>query len=289
MTPTQIALVSVFGGLVLLCLCGWLLFRYLTAPAKPREGVERFKGLVLAHRGLHKNPEVPENSLPAFRAAVEAGYGVELDVQLSSDGIPVVFHDQTLERVCGLPGSTRDYPMEKLATTPLFGQEGIGIPTFAEVLEVIGGRYPILVEIKGEDPAFEKTCAKAAELLDRYDGEYWVESFNPLAIAWFRKNRPAVLRGQLAMAYGRHDKYKGKLKYGILQRFLLNFRARPDFLAYRIGDRDDRSFLRLLRLYRVPAVAWTVKSRDDLMAAKEVFDGVIFEGDGVPQEGYEKK
>ena len=287
MTPTQIALLSAFGGLALLFLCGWLLFRYMTAPAKPREGIERFKGLELAHRGLHKNPEVPENSLPAFQAAVEAGYGVELDVQLSSDGIPVVFHDQTLERVCGLPGSTRDYPLEKLATTPLFGQEGIGVPTFAEVLEVIGGRVPILVEIKGEDPAFDLTCAKAAELLDNYPGEYWVESFNPLALSWFRKNRPAILRGQLAQAYLRMDKYKGKIKYFLLQHFLLNFRSRPDFLAYRVGHRDDRSFLRLLRVYGVPAVAWTVKTKDDLAKAKDVFDGVIFEGAGRP-DGEEK-
>ena len=285
MTPLQIALLSIFGGLALLLLCGWLLFRFMTAPAKPREGIERFKGLELAHRGLHKNPEVPENSLPAFRAAVEAGYGVELDVQLSSDGIPVVFHDQTLERVCGLPGSTRDYPLEKLATTPLFGQAGIGVPTFAEVLEVIGGRVPILVEIKGEDPAYDLTCAKAAELLDRYDGEYWVESFNPLAIAWFRKNRPNVLRGQLAMAYGRHDKYKGKLKYFILQHFLLNFRGRPDFIAYRIGDRDDRSFLRLRKIYGVPTVSWTVKTKEDLSASPEAFDGLIFEGEGRPDGG----
>lgn len=282
MTPVQIALISVFGGIALLCLCGFFLRRFLTAPAKPREGIERFKGLALAHRGLHKNPEVPENSLPAFKAAVEAGYGVELDVQLSSDGIPVVFHDQTLDRVCGIPGSTRDYPLEKLATTPLFGQEGIGVPTFAEVLEVIGGRVPILVEIKGEDPAFDLTCAKAAELLDRYDGEYWVESFNPLALAWFRKHRPNVLRGQLAMAYLRQDKYKGKFKYFVLQHFLLNFRARPDFIAYRIGDRDDRSFLRLRRVYGVPTVSWTVKTKDDLAASPEAFDGLIFEGEGRP-------
>ena len=282
MKTALIVLCAVLGALVLLFLLGLLLRRYLTAPAKRRAGVERFKGLTLAHRGLHENPSVPENSLPAFRAAVEAGYGVELDVQLSSDGIPVVFHDQTLERVCGLPGSTRDYPLEKLATTPLFGQEGIGIPSFRDVLDVIGGGVPILVEIKGEDPAFDKTCAKAAELLDNYPGEYWVESFNPLAIAWFRKNRPEILRGQLAQAYLRMDKYKGKFKYFILQHFLLNFRSRPDFIAYRVGHRDDRSFLRLLRVYGVPAVAWTVKSQDDLAKVKGVFDGVIFEGAGRP-------
>ena len=285
MTPLQITLCAVCGALILLFLLCFFLRRFLTAPAKPREGIERFKGLALAHRGLHKNPEVPENSLSAFKAAVEAGYGVELDVQLSSDGIPVVFHDQTLERVCGLPGSTRDYPLEKLATTPLFGQEGIGIPTFADVLEAIGGRVPILVEIKGEDPAYRVTCAKAAALLDEYPGEYWVESFNPLALAWFKKNRPKILRGQLAMAYLRHDKYKGKCKYFFLQRFLLNFRSRPDFLAYRIGDRDDRSFARLRRLYGTPAVSWTVKTKEDLAASPEAFDGIIFEGEGRPDGG----
>ena len=284
MNTPEIILCAVLGALVLLLLIGLLLRRCLTAPAKPREGVERFDGLVLAHRGLHENPGVPENSLPAFRAAVEAGYGVELDVQLSSDGIPVVFHDQSLDRVCGIPGSTRDYTAEKLATTPLFGQEGIGIPTFREVLDVIGGRVPILVEIKGEDPAYDKTCAKAAELLDAYPGEYWVESFNPLALAWFKKNRPAVLRGQLSQAYLRMDKYKGQFKYYILQHFLLNFRSRPDFLAYRVGHRDDKSFLRLRRLYHVPAVAWTVKTKDDLAASAGAFDGVIFEGAGRPDK-----
>ena len=282
MTPFLIALSVSLGSLALLFLCGLLLYRFLTAPGKRRAGTDRLSGVELAHRGLHENPSLPENSLGAFRAAVEAGYGIELDVQLSSDGIPVVFHDQTLERVCGLSGSTRDYPVEQLAKTPLFGQVETGIPTFREVLDVVGGRVPLLVEIKGEDPAFDKTCAKAAELLDGYAGEYWVESFNPLALAWFRKNRPEILRGQLAMAYMRRDKYKGKIKYFFLQRFLLNFRSRPDFLAYRVGDSDDRSFCRLRRRTGVPAVAWTVKSEEDRAAAK-AFDGVIFEGAGRPK------
>lgn len=281
MTPLQIALCSALGGCVLLCLLAWLIFRFLTAPNKPRAGTDRLLGVELAHRGLHENPTLPENSLGAFQAAVDAGFGIELDVQLSSDGIPVVFHDQTLDRVCGISGSTRDYPFEKLAATPLFGQPGTGIPSFADVLAVVGGRVPLLVEIKGEDPDFRSTCAKAAALLDAYDGEYWVESFNPLAIAWFRKHRPAVLRGQLAMAYSRHDKYKGKAKYGVLQRFLLNFRARPDFIAYRVADVDDRSLLRQRRIYSVPVMLWTVKTPEDRAAAAG-FDGIIFEGAGRP-------
>lgn len=281
MTPFLIALCSVFGGCLLLFLLFLPFRRFLTAPNAPRAGVERLFGVELAHRGLHENPTLPENSLGAFQAAVDAGFGIELDVQLSSDGIPVVFHDQTLDRVCGISGSTRDYPFEKLAATPLFGQPGTGIPSFADVLAVVGGRVPLLVEIKGEDPDFKSTCRKAAALLDAYDGEYWVESFNPLAIAWFRKHHPAVLRGQLAMAYSRHDKYKGKAKYGVLQRFLLNFRARPDFIAYRVADVDDRSLLRQRRIYRVPVMLWTVKTPEDRAAAAG-FDGIIFEGAGRP-------
>jgi len=281
MTTFLIVLGSVLGGCLLLFLLLLILRRFLTAPNKPRAGVERLAGVELAHRGLHENPSLPENSLGAFQAAVDAGFGIELDVQLSSDGIPVVFHDQSLERVCGLSGSTRDYPFEKLATTPLFGQPGTGIPSFADVLKTVGGRVPLLVEIKGEDPDFVSTCEKTAALLDAYSGEYWVESFNPLAIAWFRKNRPAVLRGQLAMAYSRHDKYKGKPKYRVLQSFLLNFRARPDFIAYRVADADDRALCRLRRIYRVPVMLWTVKTPEDRAAAAG-FDGVIFEGAGRP-------
>ena len=281
MTPLQITLCSVLGGGLLLFLLFVLLRRFLTAPAKPRAGAERLTGIELAHRGLHENPALPENSIGAFQAAVDAGFGIELDVQLSNDGVPVVFHDQTLDRVCGISGSTRDYPFEKLATTPLFGQEGVGIPSFADVLKTVGGRVPLLVEIKGEDPDFISTCEKAAALLDAYEGEYWVESFNPHAIAWFKKHRPAVLRGQLAMAYARHDKYKGKPKYFVLQHFLLNFRARPDFIAYRVGDADDRSLARLRRIYRVPVMLWTVKTPED-RAASAGFEGVIFEGAGRP-------
>ena len=281
MTPFQIALCSILGGCLLLFLLFLLVRRYLTAPNKRRDGVERLLGVELAHRGLHENPPLPENSLGAFQAAVDAGFGIELDVQLSADGIPVVFHDQSLDRVCGISGSTRDYPFEKLATTPLFGQPETGIPSFADVLKTVGGRVPLLVEIKGEDPDFVSTCEKTAALLDAYSGEYWVESFNPLAIAWFKKNRPAVLRGQLAMAYSRHDKYKGKPKYRILQSFLLNFRARPDFIAYRVADADDRALRRLRRVYRVPVMLWTVKTPEDRAAAAG-FDGVIFEGAGRP-------
>ena len=282
MTPFLIVLCSVFGGCLLLFLLFLPFRRFLTAPNAPRAGVERLFGVELAHRGLHENPTLPENSRGAFAAAVEAGYGIELDVQLSSDGVPVVFHDQSLDRVCGLPGSTRDYPFEKLATTPLFGQEGTGIPAFADVLDLVGGRVPLLVEIKGEDPDFKSTCRKAAELLDDYPGEYWIESFNPLAVAWFKKNRPAILRGQLAMAYSQHEKYKGKAKYWFLQHFLLNFRARPDFLAYRVGDVDDRAFCRLRKLYRVPTMLWTVKTPEDRATAAG-YDGAIFEGAGRPK------
>lgn len=287
MTPALIALVTVLASLVLLSLFGLLLLRGLTAPGKPRAGIERLSGAALAHRGLHNNPSVPENSRAAFQAAIDAGYGIELDVQLSSDGIPVVFHDQTLDRVCGLSGSTRDYRFEKLATAPLFGQAETGIPSFAEILNLVGGRVPLLVEIKGEDPDYVSTCRKAAELLDGYSGEYWVESFHPLALAWFRKHRPAVLRGQLSMAFTHSPEYKGKPKYFVLRHFLLNFRSRPDFIAYRIEDQNDRAFCRLRRLYGVPALAWTVKTKDDLDAARG-FDGVIFEGEGRPAKEDER-
>ena len=85
MTPLQIALCSALGGCVLLCLLAWLIFRFLTAPNKPRAGTDRLLGVELAHRGLHENPTLPENSLGAFQAAVDAGFGIELDVQLSSE------------------------------------------------------------------------------------------------------------------------------------------------------------------------------------------------------------
>ena len=228
-------------------------------------------GTPYAHRGLHGNG-IPENSLGAFRAAVEGGFGIELDVQLSADGEVMVFHDESLLRVTGVDASLYSKTREELSSLCLAGTEE-KIPTLREVLAVVDGKVPLLVEIKS-DHAVLDVCAKAAEILDGYKGAYMVESFHPLAVNWFRKNRPAVVRGQLSANLFWHG--KRIFPMFVVENMLLNFLARPDFIAYDYHYKNSYSFALCRFFHRPYTVSWTVKDVDALESSRR-FDGVIFE------------
>ena len=234
-----------------------------------------FKGVYYAHRGLHDNEsEAPENSLPAFKKAVKAGYGIELDVQLTKDRVPVVFHDFTLERACGKPGKVYEYTYEELQQFPLF-QSNERIPKFEEVLKVVDGKVPLSVEIKLEWMDLT-VCAYADKLLKEYKGMYCIESFNPLVLTWYRRYHNDVLRGQLSDAFLKEGEYRGVL-YWILQNLLLNWMTKPDFVAYNHKYADNLSRRLCRKLYKNMAAAWTIKSQQELEAAKEEFDVFIFD------------
>ncbi|MGN0377455.1 MAG: glycerophosphodiester phosphodiesterase family protein [Suilimivivens sp.] len=234
-----------------------------------------FKDVYYAHRGLHDNEsEAPENSLPAFRKAVKAGYGIELDVQLTKDRVPVVFHDFTLERACGKPGKVYDYTYEELQQFSLFKSEE-KIPKFEEVLQVIGGRVPLIVEIKLEWMDLT-VCAYVDQMLKDYKGLYCIESFNPLVLTWYRRYHNDVLRGQLADAFIKEGEYKGLL-YWLLQNLLLNWMTKPDFVAYNHKYADNISRRLCRKFYKNMAAAWTIKNQQQLDAAKEEFDVFIFD------------
>ncbi len=184
-----------------------------------------------AHRGLFDNKsDAPENSLAAFRKAVEAGYGIELDVQLSKDKKLVVFHDATLKRMCGVKGNVWDYTLEELKQFKLADSQEC-IPTFEEFLGVVDGKVPFILEYK-LDVAQTIVCEKANEILKNYKGVYCIESFHPLALMWYRKHRPDVLRGQLCEEFFRTPKYRKKPLFWVLSYLVFNFLTRPDFIAY---------------------------------------------------------
>ena len=234
-----------------------------------------FKGVYYAHRGLHDNEsEAPENSMPAFKKAVKAGYGIELDVQLTKDRVPVVFHDFTLERACGKPGKVYEYTYEELQQFPLF-QSDERIPKFEEVLKAVDGKVPLIVEIKLEWRDLT-VCAYADKLLKEYKGLYCIESFNPLVLTWYRRYHNDVLRGQLSDAFLKEGEYKGVL-YWLLQNLLLNWMTKPDFVAYNHKYADNLSRRLCRKLYKNMAAAWTIKSEQELETAKEEFDVFIFD------------
>lgn len=265
----------VIGSILLLGLLFLGLIAYLTKPGTRKCGLERFTKTKFAHRGLH-NDERAENSISAFRAAVEAGYGIELDVRLSRDGELVVFHDPTLKRMTGIEGKVIDYTKDELATFKLGGTEDT-VPTFAEVLKIVDGKVPLLVEIKMQGD--EKGIAeKLAEVIADYKGEYIVESFNPLALRTFKKLMPKIPIGILSMQYGKNEEFRGKLLYFLLENLALNFLMRPDFIAYeKNGSRNP--ILRYIRkTYETPLFAWTVRSpEEEDNAIGDGYDSVIFE------------
>lgn len=229
-----------------------------------------------AHRGLFDNESnAPENSLAAFQKAVDAGYGMEMDVQLTKDDQLVVFHDATLTRMCGIDGKVWEYTLKELQQLKLKDSNET-IPTFAEVLKLVDGRVPLIVEYKMDRP-LTKVCELGNELLSKYKGAYCIESFHPFALIWYRKHRPDVLRGQLSGNMAKQTKSpKLKKVYTLVTYLLTNVLTRPDFIAYdhRYVNNVSR---RVCRALGALSVTYTIKSVERYEEVKNDFDLFIFD------------
>ena len=263
---------SVILGIAVLSALLWL---YMIFPGGKRQKMQRFVGVHYAHRGLHDESKA-ENSMSAFRAAKENGYGIELDVRLSKDGELVVFHDATLKRVCGLDQRVVDLTLSELKKIKLGTTEDT-VPTLKEVLELVDGRVPLLVEIK-QDMGEGDVATSACRMLKEYEGDYMIESFNPLAIRTVKKELPHIVRGILSDNYTR-DKAMRKPLYRLLKNLLFNFLCRPDFVAFNHREFAHSFTVRLVKkLYHPPLFAWTVRSEEEEKRCYDNgFDGVIFE------------
>ena len=223
----------------------------------------------IAHRGLH-NDVFPENSLGAFQNAIDNGYPVELDVHIISDGTLVVFHDDSLSRMTGKDGYLKNLTKDELVNYHLQDSE-YTIPTFEEVLKLINGQVPILIEVKNTNKV-GMLEQKLYEMLSAYNGEYAIESFNPYVLEWFKKNAPNVLRGQLA-GFFKGEKLSFIKKFA-LKRMVLNKMAKPDFIAYEASHLPNR----FVRKYKtLPLLAWTVRSQKEYLKVVQHCDNVIFE------------
>ncbi len=246
---------------------------YGIAPGRKRD-VSKFRGKRYAHRGLH-NLEVPENSLWAFRRAVEKHLGVELDVQMTKDGKVVVFHDGTLRRMCGVEGYVKDHTYEELCKLNLKDTNEM-IPLFEDVLQVLDDA-DLICEIKSDNGVknFE-LCEKAYALLKDYKGNFCIESFSPYLVAWFRNNHPEIIRGQLSCNV--KDTGHGKVSDWMLTNLLVHYLSRPDFIAYEFRDAKKSLGLKLVRkLFDPFCICWTPKGEEEIAEALQDFDTIIFE------------
>lgn len=248
------------------------LFIFLIFPGKmPNKSM----GLLTnyAHRGLHQSDEsIVENSMAAFKAAITAGYGIELDLQLTKDGQVVVFHDKNLLRVCGVDQDLHDCSYAQLKGYHL-GASDETIPLFSQVLSLVGGQVPLLVELK-DVGAWQELAKKTADLLAAYPGDYAIESFHPGIVRWFYQNKPTVLRGQLSAA---RENFEGIPKWQgfLIANLLTNAACRPHFVAYKIEDINV--MLRLYRFLTGKVFVWTIRDKEALKRAKIEVEGIIFE------------
>lgn len=228
-----------------------------------------FTGVNFAHRGLHtRDKSVPENSLRAFELAASAGYGIELDVQLSLDGQVVVFHDDTLERVCGVHAAVCEKSYEELHAMSLCGSTET-VPLFTDVLKVIDGRGPLIVELK-TGKRNRELCEKTLKILRSYKGDVCIESFDPTIVEWFRFHGREFVRGQLAMGADKY-RFRSKLLAWCCSHTIFNFLARPQFIAYDIGAMPP--LVSLSCALGALKVGWT--SHDPV--SENYNDSVIFE------------
>ncbi len=260
-----------FLALILLLASAFFGYLFLIGGRNGHPALQKLRGWNYAHRGLHDN-EKPENSMAAFQAALEHGYGVELDLHLLTDGTLAVIHDSQLQRTVGREGRIEDLSFEDLADCHLQGTDQT-IPEFGQVLDLFAGKAPLIVELKCVDGNYAPLCEAACKMLDSYDGLYCMESFDPRVVAWLRKNRPDICRGQLSENWmGKKLPVPAFLRWAMTYH-ICNVYTRPDFIAYKFADRKAFGTDICRKLLGVQGVSWTLKTLEEYDIA--VSDGWI--------------
>jgi glycerophosphoryl diester phosphodiesterase len=238
-----------------------LLFVFATICRKDHKDFHKLRGFYYAHRGLH-GPGIPENSMLAFRKALEGGYGIEFDVHLMKDGNLAIIHDSSLKRTAGADVLIEDLTVEDLENYRLEGTDE-KIPLFSEVLALYNGKAPLIIELKahGNHAALSEAVCNAME---GYEGVYCMESFDPRVVQWLRKNRPEIIRGQLAENFlkVKQNPLNIVLKF-IMTNHLMNFLTMPDFVAYKFADRNTLGTRICRKFWKLQGVSWTIRTQED--------------------------
>ena len=255
-----------------------IIYLFLVFPGRaPQNERSLFEGRNFAHRGLYDNEKgIPENSLPAFRAAMQAGYGCELDVQFTKDEQLIVFHDNDYKRACGVDKPVWELTLEEAKQLKLFGTDET-IPTFREVLDTVNGQNPLIVEIKAEEldtKWYSKLCEATRKALEDYNGVWCVESFHPFVVRWMWKHMPNVVRGLLVGGLAEKGTPAAFIVNSVAH-MLFNFYCRPQFIAY--NHRKRLPDLKIAKRLGAFSVMWTVDTPEDQDRLEKEEDAIIFE------------
>lgn len=237
-----------------------------------KNDLEFLRKNLIAHRGIHniKNG-IPENSLMAFKKAIENNYTIELDLHVLKDNSIVVFHDDNLERMTGINKYIKDVTYEEIKNLKLQNTD-YTIPLFKDVLNLVNGNVPIIMELK-----YDVKCGilekKTMDILKEYKGKYAIKSFSPLSVYWMKKNYPEVIRGQLC--YDFKDQRMNIIKKWLLRNMALNFLTTPDFISYGINSLPNRRIQRYRKNKLI--LGWTIRNKSQLEKAKKYCDNFICE------------
>lgn len=233
----------------------------------------------VAHRGLHDaRAGIIENTLSAAAAAIEGGYAIEIDLQAASDGTPVVFHDDTLDRLTTGTGPVAALTAAELAAIA-FKNTDDRIPSFRQLLDLVAGRTPLIVEVKSDWSGMPALCARILEDLQAYRGPVAIMSFDPKVVDVIRRTAPALPRGIVSESY-RDWQEGGTTPWSrfVMRHLLHAWRTKPHFVAYCVDDLPAGGALVLRWLFGVPLLTWTVRTAPQRENAARWADQIIFEG-----------
>ena len=223
---------------------------------------------IISHRGIHNNQTIYENTLEAFQLAKKKRYIIELDIRITKDNQIIVFHDENTKRI-----TKEDRIVEKSTYQELNQQNIIHIPTLEEVLNLINGKVPLLIEIK----QFQKVGKLEQQLmmiLNNYSGDYAIQSFNPKTLLWFKRHYPSILRGQLSSQY--KNKKISKVKKMVLKKMLFNSLTRPDFISYKYNELSLGK-IKKYQQKKILVLGWTIKTKQEYDKYIKYYDNLICE------------
>ena len=260
--------------LLFACLAIWM---FLMAPRLKRPALlKKLQGYRYAHRGLHDIEKgIPENSLLAFRLALEHGFGMELDVHLSKDGKLVVEHDDSLLRTCGIDRPIEACDWEEIKDLRLEGTQET-LPLLEDVFQLVQGKMPLLIEAKVFGGNYNALSAALYQAIKGYDGDICIESFDPRAVGWFAKNASEIVRGQLS---GYRLKQSKHIDFA-MRHLLIHCISRPDFLAYDY-QKFGLAYYIFRALFGAPIFLWTLRTKEAKAIAEKQRATPIFEKQGV--------
>lgn len=231
-----------------------------------------------ARRGFRgTDDEVPENSLEAFRQAIDHGYGIVMDVRITRDGVPVVFADARVDGMTGGRGTVENSTLEELKELTL-GVSDETIPTLQEALDFVDGQVPVLLDLKVDHNNADALADQVCGVVDTYDGIFAIESLDPRVLVWFRKQRNEYIRGQkVDYTHTTGSKVKNLIWDFVCSSLLLNFMTSPDYISTNIDNRKSPSLWICRMIYHVARMDWTVRNLEDYELVKTDGSTVVFE------------